>query len=199
MTDSGRVVLRTDDPQTPAYQLLGALVVPRPIAWVSTIDADGIGNLAPHSFFTVVSTRPPMVAFTSVGAKDTLANVEATREFVVNLASASLRDAVNHSSAPYDPDQDEAVQLDITMERSALVSPRHVRDSPAAIECTLHRTVPLGDSTLVIGEVVAFNIRQDVLVDGYPEIELLQPLSRLGRNEWGAPPVVFRLDRPTKA
>ena len=199
MTDSGRVILRADDPETPAYRLLGALVVPRPIAWVSTISADGVGNLAPHSFFTVVSTRPPMVAFTSVGAKDTLANVEATREFVVNLASAPLRDAVNHSSAPYSPDQDEAAQLDITMSRSALVAPLHVRDSPAAIECTLHRTVPLGDSTLVIGEVVAFNIRKDALVDGYPEIELLQPLSRLGRNEWGGPPVVFTLDRPTTA
>jgi flavin reductase (DIM6/NTAB) family NADH-FMN oxidoreductase RutF len=196
---SQRVILRADDPQTEAYRLLGALVVPRPIAWVSSVDADGVGNLAPHSFFTVVSTRPPMIAFTSVGAKDTLANVQATGEFVVNLASAPLLEQVNSSSAPFPAEQDEAAALEIAMEPSALVAPPRVAASPAALECRLHRAIPLGDSVLVIGEVVAFSIREDALVDGYPEMERLQPLSRLGRDEWGRPPEVFRLQRPTSA
>jgi flavin reductase (DIM6/NTAB) family NADH-FMN oxidoreductase RutF len=196
---SQRVILRADDPQTEAYRLLGALVVPRPIAWVSSVDADGVGNLAPHSFFTVVSTRPPMIAFTSVGAKDTLANVQATGEFVVNLASAPLLEQVNSSSAPFPAEQDEAAALEIAMEPSALVAAPRVAASPAALECRLHRAIPLGDSVLVIGEVVAFSIREDALVDGYPEMERLQPLSRLGRDEWGRPPEVFRLQRPTSA
>ncbi|GAB3866747.1 flavin reductase family protein [Nocardioides maradonensis] len=193
-----RVVLRVGDPETRAYPLLGALVVPRPIAWVSTLSADGVGNLAPHSFFTVVSTAPPMVAFTSVGAKDTLANVEATRELVVNLASEPLLDEVNRSSAPYSPDRDEAAELEIAMEPSATVAPYRVAASPAAIECRLERVVPLGDSFLVIGEVLAFSLRPDVLEDGYPAMERLRPLSRLGRNEWGRPPEVMRIDRPTR-
>lgn len=199
MSASQRVVLRTDDPDTQSYPLLGALVVPRPIAWVSSVDADRVGNLAPHSFFTVVSTRPPMVSFTSVGAKDTLANVEATGEFVVNLASAPLLDQVNRSSAPYPSGQDEAAALAIEMEPSELVAPLRVAASPAAIECRLHRTIPLGDSVVVVGEVVAFCIRPEAMVDGHPAMEHLQPLSRLGRDEWGRPPEVFRLTRPTTA
>lgn len=194
-----RVVLRVEDPETHAYSLLGALVVPRPIAWVSTLSADGVGNLAPHSFFTVVSTAPPMVAFTSVGAKDTLANIEATREFVVNLASEPLVEQVNRSSAPYSPERDEAAELAIPMEPSATVAPYRVIASPAAIECRLERVVPVGNSFLVIGEVVAFSLRADALEDGYPAMERLQPLSRLGRNEWGRPPEVVRIDRPTTA
>ncbi|HJQ05194.1 MAG TPA: flavin reductase family protein [Nocardioides sp.] len=192
-----RVVLRVDDPETRAYTLLGALVVPRPIAWVSTLSADGVGNLAPHSYFTVVSTTPPMVAFTSVGAKDTLANVEATREFVVNLATEPLVDQVNRSSAPYSPDRDEAAELAIAMEPSETVAPYRVTASPAAMECRLDRVVPLGNSFLVIGEVLAFSLRADALEDGYPVMDRLRPLSRLGRNEWGRPPEVMRIDRPT--
>ncbi|MDF2898638.1 MAG: hypothetical protein K0Q46_5424, partial [Rhodococcus erythropolis] len=77
------------------YQLLTASVVPRPIAWVSTLSADGVGNLAPYSFFTVASSAPPIVQFTSVGRKDSLRNIEATGEFVINLATATLADVVN--------------------------------------------------------------------------------------------------------
>lgn len=199
MDSPARRILRTDAAGTAPYPLLTALVVPRPIAWVSSVSADGVGNLAPHSFFTVVSANPPMVSFTSVGAKGTLANVEATGEFVVNLASEPLLAQVNRSSAPYPPHRDEADEIDITMEPSAVVSPPHVAASPAALECRLERTLPLGDSTLVIGEVVAFSIREDCLVDGKPASELLRPLSRLGGDEWGRPPEVFELARPTSA
>src|SRR3546814_15821232 len=103
-----RKFFAVSDPDTRPYGLLTALVVPRPIAWVSTVSADGIGNLAPHSFFTVASAHPPVVQFTSVGAKDTLANVLATGEFVVNLASRPLMEQVNQTSAPYRLGVDEA-------------------------------------------------------------------------------------------
>lgn len=179
-----------------AYGLLTALVVPRPIAWVSTLSAEGVGNLAPHSFFTVASARPPIVQFTSVGVKDTLRNVRATGEFVVNLASLPMIDVINASSAPFDPTVDEAAKVGVAQEPSECVSPPRVSASPASIECILHSTVELGESTLVLGEVVAITVRQDVLEDGRPTIGRLAPLSRLGGDQWGLPPEVVSRARP---
>ncbi|WP_110206764.1 flavin reductase family protein [Nocardioides daejeonensis] len=193
---SDRVLLDVDDAEVHPYRLLTALVVPRPIAWISTVSAAGVGNLAPHSFFTVVSASPPMVQFTSVGAKDTLRNVQETGEFVVNVADLPEVDHVNASSARFAPEVDEAEQLGIAMEPSYRVRPPRVAESPAAIECRLHRTLPIGDSTIVIGEVRCFAVRRDVLLDGHPTMARLQPLSRLGRDEWGLPPEVVHLTRP---
>lgn len=189
-------VLRTDDEGVHPYSLLTSLVVPRPIAWVSTISAGGVGNLAPHSFFTVASASPPIVQFTSVGAKDTLRNVLETGEFTISLASRPLLDQVNASSASYDAGVDEAQELGIEMAPSALVAPPRVAASPAAIECRLHRTIEVGDSTLVLGEVVAVSVDPDALVDGRPAFAALEPLSRLGGAEWGLPPEVVRVRRP---
>ena len=110
-----RTVFRCDDPEVNAYRLLTDVVVPRPIAWVSSLDAAGVGNLAPHSFFSVACANPPIVCFTSVGAKDTLANVRETGEFVVNLASRPLLEQVNNSSAAFGPDVDEAAALGIVL------------------------------------------------------------------------------------
>jgi flavin reductase (DIM6/NTAB) family NADH-FMN oxidoreductase RutF len=191
-----RTVFRCDDPQVNPYRLLTAVVVPRPIAWVSSLDADGVGNLAPHSFFSVACARPPIVSFTSVGAKDTLANVLATGEFVVNVATRPLLEQVNNSSAPFGPDVDEAARLGIDLEPSDLVAPPRVAQSPASLECVLHSTLELGDSTLVLGRVLAITVRDDALVDGRPAMAALQPLSRLGGDEWGLPPEVIRIRRP---
>ena len=196
-TDQPRAVFRSDDPDVNVYRLMTALVVPRPIAWVSSLSAAGVGNLAPHSFFTVSCARPPIVQFTSVGDKDTLANVLATGEFVVNVASRPMMDLVNDSSASFDPGVDEAEALGIETEPSELVRPRRVVASPASIECTLHSTVELGDSTIVLGDVVATTVRREVLVGGHPAMEHLQPVSRLGRDEWGLPPEVVSVRRPS--
>jgi flavin reductase (DIM6/NTAB) family NADH-FMN oxidoreductase RutF len=193
-----RTVFRCDDPEVNAYRLLTAVVVPRPIAWVSSLDAEGVGNLAPHSFFSVACASPPIVCFTSVGAKDTLANVRATGEFVVNLATRPLLDQVNASSAAFGPDVDEAAELGIALEPSDLVAPPRVSASPASLECVLHGTQELGDSTLVLGRVLAITVRDDALVDGRPAMQHLQPLSRLGGDEWGLPPEVIRLRRPAR-
>jgi flavin reductase (DIM6/NTAB) family NADH-FMN oxidoreductase RutF len=190
-------VLRPDE--TDPYQLLTSVVVPRPIAWVSTLDADGVGNLAPHSFFSVACAHPPIVSLTSVGAKDTLANVLATGEFTVSVATEALQEQVNATSAPYDASVDEAAALGVRMAPSTTVAPPRVADSPAALECRLHSTHQLGDSTLVLGEVVVFWVDDDAMVDGLPAIERLRPVSRLGRNQWGRPPEVFALDRPRRA
>jgi len=192
-----RLVLDPRNPEVNAYRLCNALVVPRPIAWISSVSADGVGNLAPHSFFTVASARPAIVQFTSVGTKDTLRNVMQTGEFVVNIATEPMTDLINASSAPYPPEVDEAVALGIRTEASDVVAVPRVADSPAAIECRLHSTVALGESTLVLGEVVSVAIRRDVLVGDHPELSLLRPMSRLGRDEWGLPPTLIHLTRPT--
>lgn len=194
-----RRVFRPGEEGVNPYRLLTALVVPRPIAWISTVSADGVGNLAPHSFYTVACARPPIVQFTSVGAKDTLANVRATGELVVNLATEPLLEQVNASSAPYGEDVDEAARLDLAMEPSDVVRPQRVAASPASIEATLHSVHELGDSTVVFADVVAITVREDALDGKHPMMAALRPLSRLGRNEWGRPPEVFALDRPRTA
>ena len=193
-----RTVFTVDDPDVNFYRLLTALVVPRPIAWVSTVAPDGTANLAPHSFFSVACARPPIVSFTSVGSKDTLRNVRATGEFVVNLAPASLIDEVNNSSARFSPELSEAEQLHIGLEPSESVAPPRVAASPASLECRLHSTVELGDSTLVLGNVVLATVDQRVLVDGHPEYDLLDPLARLGRDEWGLHAEVRSIRRPRR-
>jgi flavin reductase (DIM6/NTAB) family NADH-FMN oxidoreductase RutF len=167
------------------YRLLTSVVVPRPIAWVSTMSADGVANLAPHSFFTIASTAPPVVQFTSMASKDSLRNVLETREFVVNLAPEPLMAEVNASGVDFPPEVDEFAAIGLATEPSLLVKPPRVAASPVALECRLHSTVGIGDGTLVLGEVVHAAVDEAVLLDGHPDMALLRPLSRLGRNEWG--------------
>ena len=191
-----RRVIHTDVPDAGAYALLNSLVVPRPIAWISTVSVDGIGNLAPHSFFSVACANPPIVSWTSVGHKDTLANVLATGEFVVNLATLPDLDRVNATSASFDADVDECVALGIAMEPSERVAVPRVVSSPASLECTLHSTIDLGDSVLVLGDVIAVTVDEDAMDGDHPDFAKLQTVSRLGINEWGLPPEVRAVDRP---
>lgn len=193
---SPRVAYRPGDEGVNAYRLLTSVVLPRPIAWVSSVGADGVGNLAPHSFFTVASARPPMVSFTSVGRKDTLANVRATGEFVVNIVSTDLLEACNGTSAEVPADVDEAALLGIAMEPSEVVRPPRVAASPVTIECTLHTTVEVGDSVMVLGLVQAITVQERVLRDGRVDARVLDPLSRLGGHQWGTLGQVHDVRRP---
>lgn len=166
------------------YRVLTSVVVPRPIAWVSSRSAGGVDNLAPHSFFTVACVDPPVVQFTSVGRKDSLNNIEATREFVVNLAPEPLFEQVNACGTDFPADASEFDAVGITREPATAVAPPRVAASPVALECVLHATLSLGDCTIVFGRVVLAAIDADVIVDGLPDIERLRPLARLGRNQW---------------
>lgn len=183
-TDPGRLALT-----------LKAVVVPRPIAWISTVSADGVTNLAPHSFFTVASEVPPIVQFTSIGSKDTLANVEQTGEFVVCLAGRELLAEVNRSGTNYPPEVSEFEELGIETEPSGKVTPPRVRRSPAAIECRLAGTVPFGNATVVFGQVESIAIDEEALDDDHPDVRRLDPMARLGRNEWTTLGEVLELDR----
>lgn len=184
-----------DLPGRDFYRLINSVVVPRPIAWVSTTSADGIDNLAPHSFFTVACVEPPVIQFTSVGRKDSLRNAEATGEFVVNLAPEWLFEEINASATDFPPEGDEFAHVGVERESSRRVGPPRVADSPVALECVLHETISFGDSTVVFGRVVHAAIAEEVMVDGRPAIERLKPLARLGRNEWGLVGEVRRIDR----
>ena len=177
------------------YKLLTAVVVPRPIAWVSTVSESGTHNLAPPSFFTVWCVRPPMVQFTSVRRKDSLNNVEATGEFVVNLAPEQLFEQINATGTDFPPEVDEFDAVGIAREPSLKVKPPRVAASPVALECRLHSTITLGDSTLVIGQVVHAAVSETVLVDGHPEVRRLRPLARLGKDEWSTLGEVLEIPR----
>ncbi|MBN9738596.1 MULTISPECIES: flavin reductase family protein [unclassified Pseudonocardia] len=173
----------------PFYKLLTSVVVPRPIAWVSTRSADGVDNLAPHSFFTVSCVDPPMVQFTSVGKKDSLRNVSETREFVVCLAGEPMFEKINATATDFPSDISEFSSVGLTPEPSATVAPYRVAESPVALECELHANIELGNSTVVIGRVTHAAIDESVFVtdergNSLPDVRRLAPLARLGRNEW---------------
>lgn len=167
------------------YAILGALVVPRPIAWVSSTSPNGVDNLAPHSFFQIVSTSPPIVMISSMGEKDTTRNIRHTGEFVVCGTPASLIDLVNLTGVEFPPDVSEFDELGVSREPSKLVSPPRVRESPYALECTLTELTNVGNGVLVFGEVQLIAIAEDVLVENRVDNVKLDLVSRLGGNEWG--------------
>jgi flavin reductase (DIM6/NTAB) family NADH-FMN oxidoreductase RutF len=166
------------------YRVLNSVVVPRPIAWVCSRSAQGVHNLAPHSFYTVACVDPPVVQFTSVGRKDSLRNVEETGEFTVSLTPESLMEQVNATGTDFPADQSEAEHAGVRLEPSEKVDALRVAESPVGVECTLHATLRLGDSTVVLGKVVHVAVHTDAVRDGRPRIEQLRPLARLGGNEW---------------
>ena len=166
------------------YRVMNSVVVPRPIAWVCSRSADGVLNLAPHSFYTVACVEPPIVQFTSVGRKDSLNNVQATREFTVSLTPEALFEQINATGTDFPPDTNESEVCGVHMEPSERVGVPRVAASPVSLECTLHSTVELGDSTVVFGRVLLITAWDRVVRDGRPRIEELKPLARLGGNEW---------------
>jgi flavin reductase (DIM6/NTAB) family NADH-FMN oxidoreductase RutF len=183
-----RVLRRDYDPALlgpSIYPLLNSVVVPRPIAWVSTRSAEGVDNLAPHSFFTISSVVPPVVQFTSVGHKDSLRNAEATGEFVVCLCSEDMIEQVNLTGTDYPAHVSEFDAVGLTREPSRLVAPFRVAESPVALECRLVGTKDFGGGSVVVfGEVVWAVVAEQVLRDDRPAIDLLRPVARLGANEW---------------
>lgn len=181
--------------------LVKSILIPRPIAWVGSLSADGTANLAPHSFFTMASELPPIVVFSSTGRKDTLENIEATGEFTVSLVSRAQFEAANGTSAAYGPEVSEFEALGIAAQPSAVVAAPRVADSPAVLECTLEQVIAVGGSHLVLGRVVHAAVSADALSTDargrtLPEPGKLDPLSRLGRNEWATLGEVLSIDRP---
>jgi flavin reductase (DIM6/NTAB) family NADH-FMN oxidoreductase RutF len=166
---------------------LNAMVAPRPIGWISTVSASGARNIAPYSFFNLINYMPPLIAFSSMGWKDSVANVEATGEFVWNLATRDLADAMNATSAMVPPDVDEFALAGIATLPSRLVAPERVAASPVAFECKLTQLIRLTDrhgsaldQFLVIGEAIGIHIDTAMLDDGIYQTARARPILRGG-------------------
>jgi flavin reductase (DIM6/NTAB) family NADH-FMN oxidoreductase RutF len=181
-----------------------AIVAPRPIGWISTVDAAGRVNLAPYSFFNAVCDNPPMVAFSSSGRKDTQRNVEATGEFVANLATRRHADAMNRTAAPFPPGVDEMAAAGLAAAASRLVRPPRVADVPAALECRLVTVLPLADldgrptaNTLFIGQVVGVHVDPAYLRDGLFDMAAAGTIARCGyAHDYAEVASLFRMPRP---
>src|SRR3984885_4550723 len=190
------IVSPPDLPYSEFYNLLISSVVPRPIAWVSTVNAAGQPNLAPFSFFNAVCADPPLLAFAPGlrrprqpdavhgEAKDTLRNIRETREFVVNIVTYELREAMNLTSGEYDASVNEFELAKLTPQPSKIVRPPRVAESPVSFECKLHQildfsTVPTSGS-LVIGEIVSIHMNDAHLKDGRLDRNSLDLIGRMG-------------------
>lgn len=183
-----------------AYALLTSLVVPRPIAWVSTLSGAGQRNLAPHSYFNLVSSEPPIIHVTSSQRrgrlKDTARNIAETGEFVVNVASREQIELANHTSAEWPPDEDEWTRAGVTGLPSRLVAPERVAGAPAALECRLVETLAIGNGTMFFGEVVWFHADARVMDGHRVNARALDPVARLGGPLYTPLGDIFRLVRP---
>lgn len=187
---------------------LTPVIAPRPIAFVSTLSAAGIGNLAPFSFFAMGGGNPQSVAFCPIAdrqgqPKHTLRNVRETRECTINIVSRAMAEQVNLASASWPEEVDEFDVTAFTRVASELVKPPRVAESPASLECRVFEIVQHGSGpqhgTWVICEVLALHVQDDVIAaDGLPDTARIHPAARMGRNEWAhvTPEVMFRLDRP---
>jgi flavin reductase (DIM6/NTAB) family NADH-FMN oxidoreductase RutF len=200
---------RTDAPHGLRHNPFNAIVAPRPIGWISSIDTEGRVNLAPYSFFNAVAYTPPQVIFSATGnhatdggLKDTVANVEATGEFVVNIVTWDLREPMNRSAAPAPHGVDEFGLAGVTAAPSALVRPPRVAQSPIHLECRhlqslrLKSADPAAPNVLVIGEVVGIHIDDAVIVDGLVDYARVQPVARLGYQDYSRLGAVFAMQRP---
>lgn len=179
-----------------------ALIVPRPIGWISTLSVDGVLNLAPYSFFNGVSTDPHIVMFASAGRKDSLVNAEATGEFVCNFASWDQRDQMNTSSATVGPEVDEFALAGLTTTPSQTVKPPRVAGAPAHLECVYLQTVPMVARDgrhvydVVFGEVTGIHIDDKFIIDGMLDTAAMRPIARLGYHDYAVVDEVFALKRP---
>lgn len=198
----------TDNDHGLPHNPFKSCIVPRPIGWISTVSTAGIVNLAPYSFFNGVAETPPMVMYASgachpEGDKDSLTNIEATGEFVVNVATWDLREQMNQSSGAYDPDVDETTVAGLETEPSRLVRPPRIKGSPIHLECLHHQTVdipcakPGGRNAVVFGRVVGVHIDDSVLTDGRVDMAKVRPIARLGYMDYTRVDLVFTMERPT--
>lgn len=189
------------NPPTNLYHLLNAIVAPRPIAWVSSVAADGTFNVAPHSFTTIFGVNPPLLGFVSIGRKDTLNNVERTGEFVYNVAGEQLGERLNRTAADFPPDVSEFEWAGLTPVASELIRAPRVGEAEIAIENVVRdiRQMPGGGSWLVLGEAVAFHINDRVVRNGRVDTSVLRPLGRLAGNDYATFGNVRTIVRPSYA
>lgn len=172
-------------------KLVKGAVVPRSIAWISSLNTEGVRNLAPFSFFTVASLEPVIFCISispsgdaeKLGDKDTLANIRATGEFVINIVSEDLAHEMQLSSKQYEKLTDEFIESKVDAAESRIVSPPRVAGAPVSMECVLHRIIPAGRNQLVLGRMVCYHIRDDVYMEkDKVDPEALKPIGRMASD-----------------
>ena len=174
----------------------------RPIGWLSTLSQDGVANLAPYSFFNLVSERPHYVAIGSSGFKDSLRNIQATGEFAVNVATFALREAMNRSSAVVPPQTDEFVLAGLTKAHCQFIKAPRVAESPACFECRMHKIMELPDDEgkvsnwLIVGRIIGIHIDDRFIEEGRVNSAAMQMINRLGYAEYATIDKVWRMRRP---
>jgi flavin reductase (DIM6/NTAB) family NADH-FMN oxidoreductase RutF len=180
-----------------------AIVAPRPIGWITTMSAKGEINLAPYSFFNGITDKPPIVMFSSEGAKDSVAFVEETKEFVCSLATFDLRDQMNGTSAPLPRGQSEMLATGLEAAPSRLVKPPRVAASPCALECKWMKTVTFDDIDgkpmdryVVFGHVIGVYIEDKYLENGRLNTAAMKPIARCGYDEYAVIDTMFKMRRP---
>jgi flavin reductase (DIM6/NTAB) family NADH-FMN oxidoreductase RutF len=191
--------------QTAIYKLLTGIVIPRPIGWISTISEDGINNLAPFSYFNAVGDDPPHVMFSTVHSnnsnKDTLNNVLATKQFVVNMVTEDLVEQMNLTSQPIPANESEFELAGLTPIASSLVKPPRVKECKITMECEMVHHYKLensktGGATIVIGKIVLFHIDESVLLENYKiNIETYKPVARLAGSNYSKLGEIFSIKR----
>ncbi len=202
-----RVFDPADHKPSDLYKLMIGAIVPRPIAFVSTVDAAGVRNLAPFSYFTGCSTNPPVVCFCSavrsgpLPQKNTLDNIRATGEFVVNIVSEEIAEQMNLTAAEAPPDVDEFELSKLTPLPSDLVKPPRVAESKVQMECRLRQIIEVSDKpgggNLVLGEVIRFHILESVLLDTYKiDPDELRAIGRMGGPSYIRTRDRFDMQRP---
>jgi flavin reductase (DIM6/NTAB) family NADH-FMN oxidoreductase RutF len=194
---------RKDDHGLP-HDPFKAIVAPRPIGWITSMSAGGAINLAPYSFFNGVSSRPPVVMFSSEGQKDSFAFIRETREFVCNLATWDLREAMNRTSAPMPRGVDEMKDAGLAAAPSRIVGPPRVAASPCALECVLLQILPLADidgrdldTHVVFGQVVGVHIDDRFIRDGRLDTAAMKPIARNGYRNYAVVESEFQMVRPS--
>jgi flavin reductase (DIM6/NTAB) family NADH-FMN oxidoreductase RutF len=186
------------------YDPFKAVVAPRPIGWISSLSPEGVANLAPYSFFNAMSDNPHYVVFGSAGRKDSIRNIEATGEFVHNMATFKLREQMNASSAPVAEGVDEFELAGLEKASCKLVKPPRVAASPVSLECKYVKTVELpghdnaaGGYAIVVGEVIGVHIDDSFIEDGRVNTAAMQPITRMGYSEYAVVTEAFRMRRPS--
>lgn len=199
---------KTDQPHGLPHDPFKSCIVPRPIAWVSSIHPNGTGNLAPFSFFNGLASDPPMVmiSFTGYhehgGEKDSLFNIKTSGEFVVNIVPLELKDAMNITTAPVGHEIDELVLAGLNTEESVLVKPPRVKEAPINMECKFFQEIKLpctlenSINSTIIGKVLGIHIKEEVLTEGMIDLSKIKPLARLGYNQYTSVDSIFTMSRP---
>lgn len=178
------------------YQLMTALVIPRPIGWMSTISASGVRNLAPYSYFNLMGSDPFYVAFGSTGMKDSVSNLREVPEFVANIVSMHVIEEMNFSSGNFPRDEDEYQWAGLTPVPSAKVRPPRVGEARAHLECEMVQIVTDRNTHIVLGRIVHAHVDPSVWKDGRVDPRLLDPVCRLSGSGYASLGELYNVDRP---